>query len=90
MTLLVDVDHPGSQEDMVSNWEPAHSLLGEAVSGAEIAAGPCLLDLAVTCLPLSLDICSILCSVSGPDYALEPFMGKFSFFSLSFSGDPTV
>ena len=27
MTLLADVNHPGSQEDMVSNWKPAHSLV---------------------------------------------------------------
>ena len=26
-TLLADVNHPGSQEDVVSSWEPAHSLL---------------------------------------------------------------
>ena len=27
MTLLADVNHPGSQEDVVSNWESAHSLV---------------------------------------------------------------
>ena len=51
-TLLADVNCLGSQEDLVSNWEPAHSLVEDAVSGAEIA--PCLLALAVTCLPLCL------------------------------------
>ena len=35
-TLLVDVNHPGSQEDIVSCWEPAHSLLEDALSGAVI------------------------------------------------------
>ena len=40
MTLLVDVNCPGSQEDLVSNWKPARSLVGDAVSGAEFA--PCL------------------------------------------------
>ena len=50
--LLADVNHPGPQEDLVSNWEPAHSLVEDAVSGAEIA--PCLLALAVTHLPLCL------------------------------------
>ena len=45
MTLLVDVNRPGSQEDLVSNWETAHSLMEDAMSGAEIA--PCLLALAV-------------------------------------------
>ena len=24
-TLLANVNHPGSQEDLVSNWEPAHN-----------------------------------------------------------------
>ena len=52
MTLLVDANHPGSQEDLVSNWEPAHSLVECAVSGAEIA--PRLPVLAATCLPLCL------------------------------------
>ena len=37
---------------MVSNWEPAHSLVEDAVSGAEIA--PCLPALAVVSLPLCL------------------------------------
>ena len=54
MTLLADVNHPGSQEDVVSNWEPAHSLVEDAISGAEIAAAPSLLALAVTCPPLCL------------------------------------
>ena len=52
MTLLVDVNRPGSQEDLVNNWEPAHSLVEDAVSGAEIA--PRLLALAVACLPFCL------------------------------------
>ena len=52
MTLLAVVNHPGSQEDFVSNWKPAHSLVEDAVSGAEIA--PCLSALAVTRLPLCL------------------------------------
>ena len=49
MTLLADVNRPGSQEDFVSNWEPAHSLVEDTVSGAKIA--PCLSALAVTHLP---------------------------------------
>jgi len=49
VTLLADVNHPGSLEDLVSNWEPAHSLVEDAVTGAEIV--PCLLALAVTRLP---------------------------------------
>ena len=52
MTLLADVNHPESQEVVVSNWEPAHSLVEDAVSGAEIA--PRLLALAVLHLHLCL------------------------------------
>ena len=48
-TLLVDVNHPGSQDDMVSSWEPAHSL-------AEDAAAPCLLVLTVAGLPICLQV----------------------------------
>ena len=51
-TLLAEVNHPGSQADLVSNWEPAHSLMEDAGSGAKIA--PCLLALAVTYLLLCL------------------------------------
>ena len=31
----MDINRPGSQENLVSNWEPAHSLGEDAVSGAE-------------------------------------------------------
>ena len=54
MTLLADVNCPGSQEDMVSNWEPAHSLEEDAVSGAKIAETPSFPALAVAFLPLCL------------------------------------
>ena len=97
--LLVDVNRPKSQERLVTNWEPAHSLVEDAVSGAEIA--PRLPTLAVTWLPLcfqwgrgrstagqlSSGIHSILCSVSGPSCASELFVGRFSlslFFFTSF------
>ena len=53
-TLLADINHPGSQEDVVSSWEPAHSLVEDAISGAEIVAAPCLLALAIPSLPLCL------------------------------------
>ena len=52
MTLLADVNRPGSQKDLVSNWEPARSLAEDAISGAEIA--PRLPALAVARLPLCL------------------------------------
>ena len=82
VTLLADVNCEGSQEDLVSNWEPAHSLVEDAISGAKI--GPCLLALAIARLPLCLQhgmgwstagllsfgVCSILCSVSEPGSAL--------------------
>ena len=49
VTLLADVNRPGSQEDEVSKWEPAHGLVEDAVSGPKIAAAPCLLALALAC-----------------------------------------
>ena len=51
MTLLVDVNRPGSQEDLLSNWESARSLVEDALSGAEIA--PFRLWLPPACLPAS-------------------------------------
>ena len=54
MTLLADVFHPGPQEDLVSSWEPAHSVVEGAISVAEIAAACCLLALDVGSLPLCL------------------------------------
>ena len=35
MTLLMDVNLPGSQEYLVNNWEPPHSLVEAAISEAE-------------------------------------------------------
>ena len=52
MTLLVDVNVTGSQGVIVSNWQLAHSLVDDAVSGAEIAATPFLPALAISQLPL--------------------------------------
>ena len=56
MTLLADVNHPGSQEDLVSSWEPAHSVVEGAISVTEIAAACCLLALTVGSLPLCLQV----------------------------------
>ena len=39
-TIPVDVNHLGSQENLISNCEPAHNLVEDAISGVEIA--PCL------------------------------------------------
>ena len=55
VTLLVDVNHSRSQEDVVSIWEPAHSLVEDAISGAKTGAAPCLwLWLSHTCLSTSV------------------------------------
>ena len=54
MTLLADVNCPGSQKDVVSNWQPAHSLVKDVVSGAEIALAPYLPVLAIALLSLCL------------------------------------
>ena len=54
VTLLTDVNRPRSQEDVVINGEPAHGLVEDAVSGAKIAAAPCLVVLAIAQLPLCL------------------------------------
>ena len=97
MTLLVDVNHPGPQEDLVSNWEPSHSLVEDAISGVEIA--PHLLALAVASLPLCLQwemgwstagylsfgIHSVLCSVSRPTSVLGQSFLQESSLSPSFS-----
>ena len=93
MTLLADVHHPGSQEDLVSNWEPTHSLVKDAISGAEVA--PCLPALAVACLTLCLlwgeqPVCSwlaffrcllnsLFCEWARLHLRLELYMGRFSF-----------
>ena len=75
-------------------WEPAHSLVEDAVSGAETAAARCLPAPAVASLSLCLwvergwsaacqlspGVCSILCSMSRPGCVLEPLVRKFSFF----------
>ena len=45
-TLLVDINHSGSQENVISSWEPAHSLVEDAFDGVEIVAAPCLPALA--------------------------------------------
>ena len=96
-TLLADINCPGSQEDLVSNGEPAHSLVKDTVSGAEIA--PRLLALAAAFLPLCLwqveaPVCSwlallwyllnpLFCEQSWLCLRLKLFKGKFSL-SLSF------
>ena len=97
MTLLADINHPGSQEDLVSNWEPTHNLVEDAIPGVDIA--PCLPALAVACMPLCLQQGSglvrsqlalfwyllnpLFCEQARLCLRLEFFTGKFSL-SLSF------
>ena len=60
--LISGCDTPGrcdpsripSQEDVIINSQPAHSLVEDAVSGAEFAGAPCLPSLTVVHLPLCL------------------------------------
>ena len=98
MTLLAYVNHPGSQEDLVSNWEPAHSLVEDAGSGTEIA--PRLPVLTAARLPLCLQrgdgpvrsrlalpwysFSPLFCEQAQQCLRLEVFVRKFSlFFSLA-------
>ena len=83
---------------MISNWEPAHSLVEDAVSGAKVA--PRLPALAVTRLLLCLQrgegpihsqlallwssLNPLFCEWANLHLRLELFTGKFSL-SLSFS-----
>ena len=99
-TLLVDVNCPGSQEDLVSNWGPAHSLVEDAISWAEIA--PHWLWLSPACLSASgagwaspqLAISPLVFAqsfvlwVGQQCLRLELFAGKFSLFFVS--GYPTI
>ena len=52
-TLLVDVNHPESQEVLVSNQKPDCSLVEDAVTWAEFA--PFCLWLPLACFPASGD-----------------------------------
>ena len=74
---------------LVSNWEPACCLVGDAISGAVFA--PFLLALAVARLPPALDgpvhswltllwysLSSLFCEWAQKCLKLELFMGKFS------------
>ena len=70
--FLTDVNRPGSQEDLVSNWEPTCGLVGNAVSGAEFA--PYLPALAVTRLPPCLQR-----GWAGPQLANSPLVFAQSF-----------
>ena len=73
---------PGSQEDVVSSWEPVHSLVENAGLWGRDCSSP-LLSGSGYLMPASLPqgpfgIHSGLCSVSGPGCVLEPLAGQFS------------
>ena len=53
MTLLADVNYPGTQKDMVSDWEPANSLVEDAWSLGPRLPLAFLLWLSHTCLSAS-------------------------------------
>ena len=57
VTLLANLGHLGSQEDACRDFQAVQSFVTDVVSRAEIAVGPCLLPLTVTCLPLCLQGC---------------------------------
>ena len=52
VTFLANLGHLGSQEDVGRDWQAVNSFVTDVVSRTEIAVGPCLLPLTVTCLPL--------------------------------------
>ena len=103
-TLLADVNHPGSREDLVSNWEPAHSLVEEPSLGPRLPFA-FWLWLLPTCLSASSwgrgPVCSqlallwyslnpLFCEWARLCLRLELFAGKFSLSLFSLSGYPTV
>ena len=101
---LLAVNHPGSQEDLVSKWEPAHNLVEYAISGAKIPS--CLLVLAVARLSVCLQwwdgpvfswLALLWYSLNPLFYEqarlhlrLELCSGKLSLSFFSLSGYPTV
>ena len=80
------VYHPGSQEDVVSSWEPAHSLVEDAISGTEIIACLSASGQGGAGMQLALHWYSLnpLCYGQARLLVvrLEPFAGKFSFLHL--------
>ena len=101
MTLLGDVNCPWSQEDLVSSCKPAHSLVEDDVSRAEIAPSPSPSSSGCTHLPLCLwqgegPVCRwlalnwyslnpLFCEQSRLCLRLEFFVGKFSLFHFVLS-----
>ena len=96
-TLLADVNHPGSQEDVVSNWEPAPSLAEDAGlwgrdcplpsgSGCHMPAflPPVGGGTVHSCLALLwYSLNALFCQQARLCIRLEPFSVKFSLFFLA-------
>ena len=99
VTLLASVNRPASQEDMISNWEPAHSLWKMRSLRLRLQQTLAFwLWLSLTCLSASREgpVCNwlallwyllypLFCECArGHCASLEPFAGKlFFFFCLS-------
>ena len=98
MTLLADVNYPGTQKDMVSDWEPANSLVEDAWSLGPRLPLAFLLWLSHTCLSASgvgkgpVHSCLALlwyllnplfCEQTRLHVRLEPFTGKVLFLFFS-------
>ena len=94
-TLLADINHPGSQEDIVSNWEPAHSVVEDAGLWGRDCPLPSISDCSTpasassgvwegpVCSRLALlwySLNPLFCEQARMRVGLEPFMGKFSLF----------
>ena len=105
--LISGCDPPGRcqpsriPEAVVSNWEPAHSLVEDAISGAEIASCLPALDVAHRGMGPVHSQLALLWYSFNPLFheparlclGLELFVGKFSLSLFSFfllSGHPTV
>ena len=93
-TLLANDNCPVSHEDMVSSWEPAHSLVENAdlwgrdcplpsCSGCGTPASLPMEGEGLACIWLALLWCSVnplFCERARLWVRLEPFVGKFFFF----------
>ena len=71
--VLADMTCGGSQEDVVSNWKPAHGLVRDVASGAKIAVASCLLR---TCLSASWEGCKWQLALSPLVFARVWYFGK--------------
>ena len=103
MTLLADANHPGSQEDVVSNWEPAQNVVKDAGLWGRDCPSPfgsgCPTPESLLSAggkgPISSQLALLWYSLNPfffeqPGCLLAPFKGKFSFPQPPTSGNATV